>query len=490
MKWLSRKKAEVQQAVQPQSKPQKRYKELKQIGNNELKRSITNGSKPVIDFGVAGIASTDINSVLKFTLTQIRNKSRELSLNNPIAKNYIQKCADGVVGSDGITIKPAVEIGIPGTDNSQTNQLIEKLFYRYAEDPEQFSFDGQLSIDLFQQVVEKTRARDGECFIRIRDNQYEIIDAARLVNTRYGLTKSGYYSNSIEYDGQTRKPVAYFVHKYNPITYQIDTGDYERVPAEEIIHYFIPEFHNQERGIPDLFAGQKVLQELQEYIQATLISKKVAASTTSFITNANQVDYDLEEEVTKIDYEYLEAGAIYELNPGQDIKAINPNAGVDGINDFINNLMNQISMSLGITKMNLMGDTSNASFSAAKLADRLQQTTFKTRSNVMIARVLKRIYSKWLANELLNNNKLGRFSDFDDLIIAHYIPVKNISIDPVKDAQYEIMLLDAGLKSKQQIIHEMGYSPDVVFKQIQEENSNGIEENPEKGDGSTRNTNS
>lgn len=481
--WFSRKKTEL-----PKAKP-KRHIEPKQIGNTELKRSITNGSKPVIDFGVAGVASTDINSVLKFTLTHIRNKSRELSLNNPIAKNYIQKCADGVVGADGITIKPNVEIGVDGTDNSQTNLLIEKLFYRYADDPDKFSYDGQLSLDLFQQVVEKTRARDGECFIRIRGNQYEIIDAARLVNTRFGLTKTGYYSNSIEFDGSTRKSIAYYVHNYNPITYQIDTGAYERVPAEEIIHYFIPEFPNQERGIPDLFAGQKVLQELQEYIQATLISKKVAASTTAFITNNNSTDYELEEgEETRLNVEYLEAGSIYELNAGQDIKAVNPNAGVDGINDFVNNLMNQISMSLGITKMNLMGDTSNASFSAAKLADRLQQTTFKTRSNVMISRVLKPIYSNWLANELLNNSKLGRFSDFEDLVVAHYIPVKTISIDPVKDAQYEIMLLDAGLKSKQQIIHEMGYSPDVVFKQIQEENSNGIEEKPKEGDESTGTT--
>ncbi|WP_182058451.1 phage portal protein [Pantoea sp. ME81] len=276
---------------------------------------------------------------------------------------------------------------------------------------------------------------------------------------------------------------------HNPITYQIDTGSYERVTADEIIHYYIPEFPNQERGIPDLFAGQKVLQELQEYIQATLVSKKVAASTTAFITNANQTDYELEEgEDTRLNVEYLEAGSIYELNPGQDIKSVNPNAGVDGIDSFVNNLMNQISMSLGITKMNLMGDTSQASFSAAKLADRLQQTTFKTRSNVLISRVLKKIYSNWLANELLNNSKLGSFSNFDDLVVAHYIPVKTISIDPVKDAQYEILLLDAGLKSKQQIIHEMGYSPDVVFKQIEEEKSHGSDEETKAGDESTDTT--
>lgn len=484
--WFSRKKTDVQ----PEIVPKKKHRhESKQIGTSELKRSIVQGSKPVLDFGVNGVASTDINLVLKFSLATLRNKSRELSINNPVARNYIQKAADGVVGADGITIKPAIEIGDVGADNSVQNAYIEKLFYRYADDPEKFSYDGQLSFDLFQQVVEKTRARDGECFIRIRGTQLEIIDAARLVNTRFGFIKNGYYSNSIEFDGATKKPIAYYIHDYNPVTYTVDTSSYERVDASEIIHYFIPEFPNQERGIPDLIAGQKVLQELQEYIQATLISKKVAASTTAFITNSATSDYELDEdEETRLNVEYLEAGSIYELNAGQDIKAVNPNAGVDGINDFVSNLMNQVSMALGITKMNLMGDTSNASFSAAKLADRLQQTTFKTRSNALISRVLKKVYANWLSQELLNNSKLGRFSDFDELVIAHYIPVKTISIDPVKDAQYEIMLLEAGLKSKQQIIHEMGYSPDVVFKQIEEENSNGIEQKPETGNAGTGST--
>jgi lambda family phage portal protein len=488
MNWFGKKKE-----VLPE---QPKIKQARQLVPSTLKRELesTRNQKPIISFGFGGYASTNINAVIRMTLQTIRDKSRDLTLNNPIARKYNQLSADGVTGADGITIRPNVEIF---GDVQAINNQLEKLFYRWAEDPEKFSYDGKLSIDLFQQVVEKTRSRDGECFIRFHDTngmlQLEIIDPARLPTNKLGTLKNGYISNSIEFDTSGR-PVAYYIARYNPVLQAIDFGSFERVPADDICHYFIAEYGDQERGIPDLVAGTNVLKELQEYYTATLISKKIAASTMAFITNdsTNSNDVDLEDNTdTQLYHQYLESGMIAELNAGQDIKTVNPNAGIDGITEFTDNLMNQIAMSLNVTKMNLMGDTSNASFSAAKLSDRLQQTANKTRSNVLISKVLKKIYSKWLQNEMINNSKLSfSFTEFDDLVCARYIPVTPVSIDPTKDAQVQKMYLDMGVKSKSMVIHEMGNDPNIVFKEIENEQqgtSNGIEETntPDESNGST-----
>ena len=43
------------------------------------------------------------------------------------------------------------------------------------------------------------------------------------------------------------------------------------------------------------------------------------------------------------------------------------------------------------------------------------------------------------------------------------------SVDPVKDISAEIMMLENGLKSKSQIITEMGYDVAQTFKQIESE---------------------
>jgi len=497
MKWSWMTKTKQEQPSEP-VKPVQREKKAVQVGSQNLKRSIAASSRPVIDFGNSGVGTTNINSVLRFALTSIRNKSRELSLHNAVARGYIQKCADGVVGADGITVKPNVQLS---GDNSVLNATLEKLYYRWAEEPNSFSQDGQLSIDLFQQVVEKTRARDGECFIRLHmiDNQVQvsIIDAARLVSTKFAsLTGGSYISNSIEFTAVGR-PVAYHIANYNPTQYTIDTSTYERVPADEIIHYFIPEFPGQERGIPDLIAGQKALQMIAEYIEAVVVGRKISSSTTAFVTNSASNDIDLEENETRINTEYLESGAIFELAPGADIKTVSPPSATDTVGEFVDSILSHVAMGLSITKMNLMGDTSNSSFSSAKLADRLQQTTFRTRSNTLISRVLKPLYKMWLKNEMLVNRKLKlNFKDFLEIAEARYIPVRQISIDPGKDADYEIALANAGLKSKQQIIHEMGYEPAQVFREIAEEeaminketeqnkdsSNNGIQEKPETGD--------
>lgn len=484
MGWFNRKK-------EPEKKPVRTTREK---ADSTLKRQLQNQS-PVISFGFGGTSSNNINAVIRMTLDSVRNKSREMTLHNPIARRFSQLTADGVTGADGITIRPNVQIELG--DANEINNLLDKLFYRWAEDPEQFSIDGKLSIDLFQQIVEKTRSRDGECFIRFHNNnglKLEIIDAARLPTNKLGKLTNGYISNSIEFD-QYGKPVAYYIARYNPVLQAIDFGNYERVPAEQICHYFIAEYGDQERGLPDLLSGTHVLKELQEYINAALVGKKIASSTMAFIQNSSTEYNALDESTeTQIYHEYLEPGMIAELQPGQTISTVNPQAGVDRIDTFVDQLMNQVAMSLNVTKMNLLGDTSNASFSAAKLSDRLQQTAYKTRSNALISKVLKRIYSTWLSNEMINNSKLENlsFTDFNDLVCARYIPVVPVSIDPTKDAQVQQMYLDMGVKSKSMVIHEMGQDPNIVFEEIRKEQqgtSNGFEEETNKGDESPGDSN-
>ncbi|TYF65321.1 phage portal protein, partial [Enterobacter hormaechei] len=98
----------------------------------------------------------------------------------------------------------------------------------------------------------------------------------------------------------------------------------------------------------------------------------------------------------------------------------------DGISEFVDNQLMMIAMGLDITKQALTSDTSNASFSAAKLTDKLQQSTFKTRTNALIVSVLKPLYIEWLKAAMINNPELSNlsFSDFDKLTHAQYVQTK------------------------------------------------------------------
>lgn len=486
-------KKEVQQPVQtPVAKKTKHKEKVHSTLQRDL-QAVRGMSTPVISFGfTSGTAATSINNILRWFLVDYRAHSREAVMQNPIGRKYMNLSVDGVVGANGIYCKPDAQLEIDADELHKLNQKLEKLFDRWAYDSNRFSMDGSLSFDLFQQTIEKIRVSDGEAFIRIHNVngtiKIEIIDAARLtqLNNQW-LDNGNYISNGIEFD-KYHKPVNYYFCIYNPITYTYDATAFEIIPASEICHYFIADAMGQERGVPDMVSTTKIMDDLKNFTEAALVAKRVSASSMAFITNNNndtdQVELVAGEDDSATKYtEFLEPGAVFELGKNQDIKTVNPQAGVDRIGEFTDELLNQISMGLNVTKQSLMGSTADASFSAAKLAERLQSTTFRTRTNVMINKVLKPIYLAWLKNEMLTNNTLGlSFADFDDLVCARYIPQKPISLDPLKDIQAEVAMIDAGLKSKTQVISEMGGDPRIVLEEIEKEkqqnkevDSNGFE---------------
>lgn len=419
----------------------------------------------------------DINQVINRTLQRRMIESRYLAVENPIAKKYASVSTAGVCGSSGLYIRPDVHIHSDSERDSEINQYLENAFYKWAESPDRFDVASVLDISTFQAQLENTRAICGEAFARFHiingELRIEMIDPLSVpFNNNKVLSDGRYVSNGIEYD-RFRRPIAYYIMQYSPSTYSYISGDPERVPADEMIHYFVPSFPNQERGMPDITACVSTLKELDKFLGASLMSKLVGASSMAFIETSDTNDSEVISNRSGVEYyenEYLNPGSIVTLQPGQSIKSINPQAATDGLEVFIKQQMNLIAMSLNISVQALTGDVSGASYSASKLSERIQASTFGARINQMQVKVLKPLYIRWLRQAMLNNTVKGiKFSDFDNASTAQYISQTTTSIEPVRDAQYQQILLQMGVKSKQQIISELGNDPAVVFAQIEKE---------------------
>ncbi|MEC3939709.1 phage portal protein, partial [Leclercia adecarboxylata] len=167
--------------------------------------------------------------------------------------------------------------------------------------------------------------------------------------------------------------------------------------------------------------------------------------------------------------EHFEPGSIKELAPGQQIQTLNPQAGTDKITEFSDAVLTTISTGLSVPKSMLTGDTQNASFSAAKMADRISREGFKTRSNLLISKVLKPIYREFIKRIMVSELKELSFTNFENIANSTFITVKQVSLDPNKDAQYEQVLLEMGVKSKSQIIRDLGMEPQHVFEELKRE---------------------
>lgn len=145
---------------QPQPVPKKLRQRNAQ--SSTLKKDIQAArNTSVMNFGFNANTGGNINFLLMKALPTFRAFSRDAILKNPIGRKYMNLSVDGVVGSDGVYVKPAVELEQDDAVLNEINQQLEKLFDRWAYNPDRFSIDGALSFDLFQQTVEKIRVQDG-----------------------------------------------------------------------------------------------------------------------------------------------------------------------------------------------------------------------------------------------------------------------------------------------------------------------------------------
>lgn len=488
--WPFNRRQTQQELPAHKSKPQRKYSSTNLSFKHELNnlksdtRSLTGLPSRVLGTYGTGVQNVNINAVLRQSLTAIRDASRSLTLQNPYARRYVQMSANSVAGADGITVRPAPVVG-EHTDPVLADRL-EKLFYEWATDASRFSLDGTLSFDIFQALTERSRATDGECFIRIhagRELQLSIIDAARIPSTKNELLKNGsYISNGIERD-RNGKVLAYHIADINPLNYTVNTSSTERVPASEVLHYYVPEYAGQERGFPDCISVFKTLEDFNSYNEAAVIQKKIASSSMGFVTNSDTTQDELldSESVPPEHIEYFEPGTIKELQPGQSIQVLNPTAGTDKITEFTDSVLTTISTGLGVPKSMLTGDTQNASFSAAKMSDRISREGFKTRSNLLISKVLRPIYREFIKRLMVTELNHLSFVDFENIASCTFNTVKTISLDPVKDAQYEQILLDMGVKSRSQIIRDLGMEPQHVFEELEMEKGINTKTNNEQG---------
>ena len=95
-----KKKNKNQPEMETKKKRSKSHTKPKVVPSS-LKRDLTavrGVSTPVISFGfTSGMATNNINNVLRWFLVDMRSTSREAALHNPIARKYVNLSVDGVV---------------------------------------------------------------------------------------------------------------------------------------------------------------------------------------------------------------------------------------------------------------------------------------------------------------------------------------------------------------------------------------------------------
>jgi lambda family phage portal protein len=412
-------------------------------------------------------ADAELYAALKI----LRARSRDLAINDDYVARFLAMVKANVVGPKGIGFQNRARED-NGALDTVANQKIEDGWRAWGR-AGVCSVDGRLSwIDACALFAETT-ARDGECFVKeIRNpkvNRFgyalQFIDADYLDEAFNEIQKDGRIVRlSIEYDALDR-PIAYHLLAKHPnaILTSIDPNRRLRVPADEIIHGFLPRRVEQGRGYPWTAQSLRRLKMLAGYEHAELIAARVGASKMGFFLEPAADEYtgDYEEDfdpVTEAD-----PGTFDRLPAGTDFKAWTPDHPVAAFEAFILAILRGAASGLGVSYVGLTNDLRGVSYSSIRQGALDERDHWRMLQTWIIEHFVDRVFTSWLKMALTTQAvalPLGKFDKFNAPI---WRPRGWTWIDPLKEVKANTEAIQNNLKSLAAALAEQGVDIEDVL---------------------------
>ena len=427
----------------------------------------------------------------KYTSDQIIEKflpflvarSCEQCMNNPYASRYLQLLGDNVIGDNGIMLQAQAK-DANGKLDQVANQAQEKAWEEWQK-AENCDVTGKLDFITMSKLVLTTVAREGEALIRICKGKsvnnwgfaLQLIDPRRLDLNKNQLNRENgnFIRFGIEFN-QYGKPLNYYIKKDIDGYYsEVSGNNHYIIPADEIIHLFLPQYVDQKRGLPWYSNVLLRMNMLNGFEEAAVAHARAGACQMGFITNNDPDAYEEDDEKDmNIDIDATPA-SFHELPPGYDVKKYDPAYPNGEFDVFSKSILRSIAVGLNSGYSSISGDLSSVNFSSLRQGILDEREVWKGLQKWFKTNFTERVHGAWLKFSLLASRiKCG--SGF--LKPERYEKYKDVTwtmrrwswVDPVKDVNSAAISVQNGFRSRSDVIREQGRDPQEVWTEIEKEN--------------------
>ena len=218
--------------------------------------------------------------------------------------------------------------------------------------------------------------------------------------------------------------------------------------------------------------------DLDEYIEAELVSARVAACLSVFVRKADPMgaatamsNYNTEADGARI--EEVEPGVINYLNIGEDIQVVDPKRN-DSMGTFVESILRTVGMSVGLPYELLVKDFSKTNYSSARAALLEARRQFDYYRCWIAEKFCQPIYEMVIEEAYLRGELPITQRQFETkrhiLTKATWIGTPWGQIDEVKETQAAILRIDSGMSSYADEMVGQGKDWKDVFAQKAREN--------------------
>lgn len=222
------------------------------------------------------------DAALEMDLETLRHRSREIYRNDSLG-GAIDNRVVHVVGT-GFTVQAR-------TDSDKLNKEQEKVFKYWARHCDR---SGRKSLWQVQTLGERCFLSDGESLIVMSDRggadkpiplTLEVVDVDRL-ETPPGMLGNPLVRMGVERD-RTGRIIAYHIRRSNPYDNLDVSLQYDRVPAERVLHRVNEWFPGQSRGYPWMTRVLNRIKDVKDLDEAAIIRAQVEACFSAFVKSNN-----------------------------------------------------------------------------------------------------------------------------------------------------------------------------------------------------------
>ena len=412
-------------------------------------------------------SSTSADAEIDGSLVRLRNRSRQLLRDNPYVQAARRAIVTNVIGC-GIRMQSRVPM-VPGNGrlDKPTNDRIEAWWRRYCR-KEHIHAAGKLS---FARILRQAMAavpESGEVFIRLVPEAFgnsgtplglEILEADLCDETHtVGPDVNGNEWRMGVQVSRWGRPTAYRFRLRHPgdvsgaVGYQ--TAD---VPAEQIIHLFIPERPGQTRGVPWFASSIKRMHHVAGFEEAEVVGKRARSSLMGFIQSPEgELVGDGVEDGERLTN--FEPGVFKHLAAGEEVVVPQLGNADTEYEAFLRPMLRSLAAGSGVPYPTVSADYSQSNYSSSRLERLEVLELWRSLQDWIIEDVCQVVFERAMAAAVgAGTLQLPGY----DLAPERYEAVKWFPrawefVDPQKEAAANKDLVRSGFKTQAQIVGEQG----------------------------------
>ena len=436
-----------------------------------------------------------VNAGNEAGIAVVRARSRDAALNNPWAKRFVGMVLRNVLGPRGMRYQSRVRVGTTGALNKTVNDALEAGWKAWGRKGV-CDVTGRYSWRDVERLSLRHLVVDGEAFIRMLPGrgphafQVQILPPEMVpLNARWDLAGGRKVRQGVEVDAEGRV-LAYYVRAENAAVESLGIMEasatprgLKRVPAEEMLHLFVPLEAGQLRGIPWMAAGLKPAYQAQDFASAGLNKARESAkrggwleADPEFVQNpdAPTVAEQLADgtDSTGTPYQTLQDGTWEKVPVGYSAKPFESDYPNIEYGQFIKDCLRNVASAFECGYFSLGNDLEAVNYSSGQLGLQDERTLWEVLQVRLSEDDLSApILAAWLRYALVAAPELAGLS-FDRmpkyLAAASWQCHRWAPLDRLKHIEGQRSAIEGRLSSPQREIAANGDDPDEVLAEIRD----------------------